>query len=244
MRLLYRILIAGVTLGLPAFAQFTAIPTPASAYTGSTTLIPITQPDCSGTPAPGNPTTLTSLSNGAQTVTFSTAMTVNTAGVFPNCGGGWASWGAPPNTESATPRVLDTTSTSLTMTLAVPSGTFGFEVEPASSCPISFPCPYNITATFFNGATQLGSISLNVNGNAGAMLEAAASATPITRVTIAAAPGSGGFGIAQLRYATATVPPATVPTLTNTALLALAFFLGAAGLWCRREASRAAGPNA
>ena len=240
MRLLHRILIAGVALALPgsipAFAQFSAIATPTATYTGSTTLIPITQPDCSGSPAPGNPTTLNSLSTGPQTVTFSTAMTVNTAGVFPNCGGGWASWGAPPNTESSTPRVVDTTSTSLTMTLAVPSSTFGFEVEPANSCPISFPCPYNITATFFNGATQLGAISLNLNGNAGAMLEAASSTTPITRVVIAAAPGSGGFGIAQLRYAPFTAP-VTVTTLSDTALLALAFLLGTAGLWCRRTAT-------
>ncbi len=240
MRLLDRILIAGVVLGLPgsvpAFAQFVPIATPTAAYTGATTLIPITQPDCSGSPPPGNPTTLNSLSAGPQTVTFSAVMTVNTAGVFPNCGGGWASWGLPPNTETSTPRVLDTSSTALTMTLAVPASIFGFEVEPANSCPISFPCPYNITATFFNGGTQLGAISLNLNGNAGAMLEAASSATPITRVVVTAALGSGGFGIAQLRYAPVTVP-ATVPTLNDIALLALAFLLATAGLWRRRTAN-------
>jgi len=210
---------------VPAFAQFTVISTPTAAYTGATTLIPITVPDC---------TVLNSLSDGSQTVTFSMPVTVNTAGVFPENCSGWATWGSPPNTEGNSPRIVDTTVTSITLTVAAPSRTFGFEIEPQNSCPSVSPCPYNITATYYNGATQLGAVSRSIDGNAGALLEAASSGTPITSVVITAAAGSGGFGIAQFRYALPAPP--TIPTMHPGALAGLGLLLAAAAsLLARRQ---------
>ena len=221
MRLCHAVLKTGFLVAiagcLPAFAQFTVIATPTASYTGGTYLVAITQPDC---------TNLSSLTLGPQTVGLGATMVVNTALVFPLGCGGWGAWGTPPNVETATPRIVDTTNTSTTLTLSTPSMTFGFEVEPESIGISTF------TANYFNGSTPLGTIVIPVNGNAGARLIAATSATPITSVQLSA-PGSGGFAMAQFRYA----PPGGIPTLRTEAFAGLALLLAAAGaLLARRQA--------
>jgi hypothetical protein len=157
-------------------ATFNPISSPTAAYTSSTSLIPITQPDFAN---------VTSLTNGSQTVTFSSAMQALTV---PNS---WATWNSPPNTETSTPRVLWTGgATSVTLTLANPTSVFGFETEPN---------PFNvhtITATFMSGASTLGTITRSVNGNAGALLAAASTDQPITHVQISS---DVDFAIAQIR---------------------------------------------
>lgn len=175
-------LFAVVFLTAMAQAQPTFIPIciPTVGYVGGTTLIPIAVPN--GTPVP-------TLTDGIQTVTFSSPFTAATVGP----GGGWATWGAPPFVESSTPRVLTFGGTTATLTLAVASPTFGFEIEPNNFGV------HPITATFFNGATVLGTVTLNVQGNRGALLSAGSVTLPITSVQISA-PGSGGVAIAQLRY--------------------------------------------
>lgn len=175
---------------LPASAQITTISQPTAAYTSATTLLAITA---------SNGTTVSSITAGGQTVTFSKALTAAQVGVS-----GWSTWGAPPNTESATPKVLTNIvsgATSLTLTLSSGVATFGLEVEPNTFGS------FDITATFYNGSTVLGTVTRNINGNAGALLAAASSGgAPITSVVISSAAGANGFAIAQLRYAAAAVP--------------------------------------
>jgi hypothetical protein len=219
------VLALGMAGCLPAFAQFVPIGTPNAGYTGGTTLISISQPDC---------TTVTSLTGGAETVGLGASMVINTATVFPGGCGGWGTWGSPPNTETATPRIVDTQLTSTTLSLSAPAQTFGFEVEPENVGS------YTFTATFYNGGTAVGTISIPVVGNAGARLIAATSATPITGVTISA-PGSNGFAMANFRFALPTAP--TVPTLRTAAFAGLGLLLAAAGvLLVQRQAVRAVRP--
>jgi hypothetical protein len=231
MRLFYKVAKTVLTLGiggcLPAFAAFTTISTPASSYTGGTTLLPLPAPNCL------SPSSISSVTGGGQTVTLSPPMFVRQVGTGLNfCG--WSNWGTPPATEGSTPVVITTTQLSVTLTLSVPSATFGFEVTPSQSCPIATPCPFLVTATFYNGATVLGTIPLSIDGNAAA-LEAASSTTPITSVTIAAAAGSNGFALAQLRFTAA--PAATVPTVRTGVLGGLTLLLAAGGsLLARRQA--------
>jgi hypothetical protein len=204
------LLLAAVT---PAFAQFTAIDTPTGSYTGSTTVIPIVGADSAS---------VASLTNGVQTVSFSSNLDIHTVP-----GGGWSTWASPPNTESATPRVVGTYNNSIgsmTLTLATPATTFGFELEPNTFNNYSF------TATFRNGSTVLGTITRTVNGDGGARLFAASSSTPITSVIITA---PNGFALAQIRYGNPAT--ATVPTLTTTGIFGLGALLAAAGALLARK---------
>lgn len=189
---------------VPASAQLTTISQPDAAYVSSTTLLAIT---------PANGTPMNSISAGAQTVTFSSPLNAATVP-----GGGWSSWGSPPNTESATPRVLVSSGASVTLTLSTPVNVFGFEVEPNNFGV------FTVTATFMNGATVLGTVTRTPNGSAGALLAAASSTAPITSVVVTAAAGAGGFAIAQLRYGIPSVPalgPAGMVTLATVLLTAL-----------------------
>jgi hypothetical protein len=167
----------------PASAQFTTVTQPNASYTSSTTLVPITA---------SNYSTVNSITSGSQTVSFSSTLEARTVP-----GGGWATWAAPPAVESATPRVLYGTGTGVTVTLSTPAYGFGLEIEPNSGTQ-------TVTATYMNGATTLGTVTVTPTGTAGALLAAAYSGTPITSVVISC-PGTG-FAIAQLRYASAPVP--------------------------------------
>lgn len=204
---LYRPLLSrfvGLTLfAVPAIAQLNTFSSPAPPYTTATTVITFSNP---------NGGSVSSISGGGQTVTFSTAVLAETVP-----GGGWATWGAPPNTESATPRVLAAFgATSLTLTLSAPVSTFGFEVEPDAFASVP------ITATFMNGATVLGTVTRTINGNAGALLAAASDSTPITSVVITAPSGADGFAIAQVRSGATFISSAPVPPTIVLAVLGLA----------------------
>jgi hypothetical protein len=164
------------TLQFSSRGGFTTIPSPTETYRNSTTLIPILGSDF---------TTVTSLNNSVQTVSFSIPMQVLTV---PN---GWSTWNSPPFTETNTPRVLYTQgASSVTLTLAQPAALFGFEAEPN---PFSV---HTITATFMSGSTAIGTIALPINGNAGALLAAASTNQAITSVTISS---DVDFAIAQIR---------------------------------------------
>jgi hypothetical protein len=212
----------GIIGAISGFAQtFTPISTPGGTYTSSTAVMPIT---------PANNTIMNSITDGTQTITFSTPLTVHTVP-----GGGWATWGSPPNTESATPKVLGTYTsiTTATLTLAVPSSTFGFEIEPDTFSTFS------ITATFMNGSTVLGSVTRSVNGSAGALLAAAASTPAITSVVLTVPAGANGFAIAQIRYAAASpsISAVPAPALGLPGLCALGIALLAAGSLLARSQS-------
>lgn len=205
-----------LAVAFPAFAQFTPISTPDAGYTGSTTLVAIT---------PSDGTNVPTLSGGGQTVTLSTPLSAATVGG----GGGWATWGSPPNTEGANPRVLKTLTalTSLTLTLSSPTTTFGLEIEPSAFSV------HSVTVTFMNGSTTLGSVTRSVDGNAGALLFAATNTTPITSVVLSVPSAAGGFAIGQFRFA---LPSATsIPTASTTALGGLAMALLAGGALLARK---------
>jgi len=224
---LNRTVATAVWLGLagciPAFAAFNVISTPVAAYTGATTLIPITLPD-------GNATT--TLADGTQTISFSAPLLAATVP------GTWLTWGSPPNTESSTPRLLtDIGGTSLTMTLAVPSYTFGFEIEPNGAGETQ--AAYLITAQFYNGATLLGTMSQNINWQSGALLAAGSDSSPITSVVITAPPSANGFAMAQFRYSTTIIVPIT-PAPNTGVTGGLAMLLLAAGTLLARARKSAA----
>lgn len=161
---------------------FTRIPLPDEEYQASTTRI-----DISGLVDFNN---YTSITDGIQTVTFSSPLNKRTV---PSS---WQTWSSPPFSEDSTPDVLfNDGNFSLTITLSVPSCTFGFELEPE---PFAI-FPY--TVSFYSGTTLVGSIFMDVNGDAGARLFAARTCccTVFDRVEIT---GGADFAIAQVRYGT------------------------------------------
>ncbi|TMV48775.1 hypothetical protein FE783_17170 [Paenibacillus mesophilus] len=161
-------------------SSFTPIMNPDAAYQSSTQNV-----DFSGLPFGAQ---ITFVADGIQTVTFSSAM--NKVGPVPN---GWATWSSPPFSESANPFVLTSNdATVLTWTLTRPSVIFGFELEPDPFAVIHF------NVDFFSGATLIGSVTRDVNGEGGARLFAAQTNGSFDRVVIT---GESGFAVAQIRYA-------------------------------------------
>jgi hypothetical protein len=204
--LLSLIAMAG-TLCAPVRADFNAISQPSVGYTSATTLMNIG--------VFSNGTTLNAVTDGFQTMSFSTTMT---KAEVPS--GGWGSWGSPPDTESSNPAVLfQTTTNTLTIQLAVPSTVFGFELE-GTNLTIN---PFQVS--FFQGATLVGTITRSVNGSSGALLFAGSTTNqPFTRAVILNTDGlSNGFALAQLRYSVAAVPePASIAMMAQ-AIGAVAF---------------------
>ena len=161
-----------------ARADFLMIPEPLPGYLDATHKIPITGPDFNF---------VSSITDGIQTVSFSSALETRTVP------GTWFIWGSPPETESSSPRVLWTgTSSTLTMDFTDPSTVFGFEAEPNEFAVDS------ITAQFFGSAGLEGTITRDVNGFGGALLFAAQSTDPFTSVVVTS---NVDFGIAEVRYA-------------------------------------------
>ena len=200
-------------VALPALAQFVPISAPNLAYTSGTTQIAI---------AAADGTSVSSVSDGVQTLTLSTNLDVHTVP-----GGGWNTWGSPPDTEGATPRVLGiyTALTTETITLSAPKTTFGIELEPDAFGA------FDISVDFMNGATLLGTVTRSASGSAGAKLFAATSATQITSVVIRAPTGASGFALARPRYGNLVANAVTsVPTLSEWGVMLLAGLLATGAL--------------
>ena len=161
---------------------------PTASYVAGTQLLPITAADFDA---------VLSLTNGVETVDFDIPMVALTVPTT------WATWGSPPDTETATPRVLWTNGlTLLTLTSVNPVFTFGVEVQPNTAVPSL------ITARFLNGATVVATLVLTVDGNAGARLFAITDTDPFDRIELSS---TDDFAIGQVRVASvAAVPePAT-----------------------------------
>ena len=182
-------------------------------YTSGTTVVPI----------PGSVfDAISSVSADGVTVSFDTSLVILDVPTT------WASWSSPPSSESDTPRVLWTNGfTSLTLMFSQPLGVFGVEVQPNTSVVSS------VTASFYNGNTLLGDVSLDVDGNGGARLFAAATTAPTLPFTSVVISSTDDFAIAQLRFA-----PASVPEPTSLALCGLGL-AGAIGWRMRRRAGDA-----
>jgi hypothetical protein len=184
-RLAAMALAALAMLAGPARADFIPIAMPDAAYLSGTSML--------GLGAVPDFTVLTSLSDGTQTASFDigvAALSVPTT---------WTSWGSPPNTESATPRVLWTNGfTSMQINLSFPAFTFGFEAQPNTTV---FS---NLTVDFFSLGLLVGSISLDVDGNGGARLFAARTTTDAFDMVVIS--GLDDFAIANLRYDAVSIP--------------------------------------
>ncbi len=168
--------------------SFTPIAQPGNTLPNGTVYTTGTTNLASGIPADGS--TTTSLTDGMETVSFSQTMTAATVP-----GGGWSNWGAPPNTESNTPRVLfNSTIDSVTLSLATAAATFGVEMETGVNGT------HSLTANFYDGANLLGTISRSVTTPSGALLFAASTNQAFTSVVLSTPGGGLGIGIAEVRY--------------------------------------------
>ena len=195
------------------FADFFAIPNPSAPYIQSTVLIDFA--------ADGS--LVSSVSDGTLTISYDTDL--EQAGV-PAV---WQTWNTPPAVETATPNVgMTDFVSSLTSSFSSPVYVFGFEGEP------DFLGFDEITASFYNGSTLVGTIDQNVNGTGGALLFAALTTTsPFTSVAVNDVDGDD-FAIARQRYSLVSTKFSSVPEpgglcLLGSGLLVLGFFKRAPG---------------
>jgi len=192
---------------------------PTAAYVSSTTLLPITDPEGS---------ILTSISDSHLTISFVSGgsplpMDVS---VTPDS---WATWGAPPNTESSTPTVVHPDDPALTTVLFQFSSaltTFGIEVEPDDTS-----AAHDITATFLSNGTSVGVLQRSVDGNGGALLFAG-TGDGFDSVEVSS---DIDFAAAQFRYSLAPAVPEP-----SSGLLVVAGAAAAAFCRIRRAASHRA----
>lgn len=181
--------------GVKAMA-FTPISSPDAAYLASTTYI-----DPSAIP---NYTNVTSITDGVVTVSFkdaagSAAWAVNKRTVP---GGGWGTWSQAPDSQRGAsdrlPVFYSNGATALRFVLSSPKNIFGFEAEPN---PFRV---HTMVARFYDASDNLlGTISRNVNGNAGARLFAASSPTPIAYVVFSS---DVDWAVGAFRYGTLQTP--------------------------------------
>lgn len=191
---------------IPAHA-FTPISSPDASYLASTTYI-----DFAAIP---DYTNVSSITDGMLTVSF----------VNPSSGGAqlmnkrtapsgsWTTWSVAPDSQrgpnDTLPVLYSNGATAVRFNLSTPVSIFGFEAEPN---PFSV---YNLTAQFYDAlGNLLGSISRNVDGNAGARLFAASSPTPISYVVFS---GQVDWAAAAFRYALPQGGP-VIPEPTTIAL--------------------------
>lgn len=171
----------------PSFA-ITQIVSPTDDYRTNTSLIGV----------PDNGLERNAWGDMALTVNFSSPLAPRTVGV------NWATWGSPPETEQAAPRIwYSQGENDVTFTFSQALNIWGFEAQPND-----FDV-FDITVEFYDGAVLLGSIVRAVDGNSGARLFAAAAdfGEQFTSVRIRT---DGDFAVAQLRYGLAVIPePAT-----------------------------------
>jgi hypothetical protein len=177
---------------------------PSPAYLASTSLITFAEPD---------EALVSQITNGAQTIAFSSLMRASTVG------DNWASWGSPPDTESATPRVLWSglddnfdPVTTVGFFLSQPVSIFGFEAEPGPTNT------HTITVSFLMGGVLQQTVTRDVDGNAGALLFAVV-ADPGTFFDSLTITSDADWAAGQFRYAPSG-PAAGVPEPASAALVA------------------------
>ncbi len=184
-RFLPLVAVAALLQSAPSHSLPIQILDPDTAYTDATTKI-----DFSGL---SNGSSVNSISDASLTVLFSETMGKRTVG------SGWATWGSPPDTESANPAVLYSNGAQVVeMLFSSTLATFGFEVEPNPFSMQSF------NMEFFLGALSMGTISRDAHGSAGARL-LAGTGVRFDRVVVS---GTTDWAAANFRYAQVPVPSA------------------------------------
>ena len=215
------LLLAGLaaTFSARGDAPLTVISQPSAAYKAATTKIDIS--------AIKDGTSDDEISGGGLTVTFNTTMDKLSV---PDT---WGTWNSPPATESKTPPILFSDGfSSILMGLSMPEKTFGFEAQPDLSDN------EKLTATFFDSSDKtIGSITLTVSGNAGALLFAGSSNTPISSVTLTDLSGRD-FAIANVRFANTPFVPTPEPAAFVLEPLAILLVGGGLAWIGRRSPSR------
>ncbi|MDQ6663592.1 MAG: PEP-CTERM sorting domain-containing protein [Acidobacteriota bacterium] len=192
----------------PADAAFVTIPLPATLnYTTSTTLIPI--PVVAQLDA--NP--VTSLSNGAETISFSSPDAGTQFVIQPPVPVGFQTWNSPPFVETSTPPIIqDKVSTScsvctMSLTFSTPVKTFGVELEPDP-----FPTTHTISAIFLNGGSTVGNIAKTFTSGNGTASLFAATTTDQQFTSVNVTIDGTDFASAQYRYSASSIaPPPGVP---------------------------------
>ena len=194
---------AGLMLltSMGAFAlTFTPISSPDAAYLAATNYIdPSAIPDY---------TNVTSISDGTQTVYFSLADGSAAYNVQKlTAPGSWATWSQAPDSQrgasDALPVFYSNGATDLRFGLATPVNIFGFEAEPNSFAV------HTMVAKFYDAEDNLlGTISRNVDGDAGARLFAAQSDVPIAYVVFSS---DDEWGVGAFRYGNLGGPSPVIP---------------------------------
>ncbi|OPX85335.1 MAG: hypothetical protein A4E53_03553 [Pelotomaculum sp. PtaB.Bin104] len=163
--------------------SITPIENPTSSYTSSTTKINI-----SGI---SNGSNRNSITDGTQTVTFSSSMEKRTAPSIH-----WLLWPSPPISETNNPPILIKRLTNtITWTLSKPASIFGFELQKANPLELTY------SVEFYTGDTLVGTIKRDLPDNA-PLFAAETQTTPFTKVVIKIGYNgpSLGFAVAQIRY--------------------------------------------
>src|SRR5438132_11400720 len=187
-------------------AAFIPIAQPVAAYTSGTTLLPLPAATCSnlGTPADPCPANTVNqpLTVGTFTVSFSSPDSGNLVISRAAVPVGWSTWNVPPAVESNTPRVLqdevNLTCPLCTLLLSFnsPVQTFGFEAEPDP-----FGVAHTISATFLNGASTVGTITIPFStGNSSARWFAATTTGSDQFTSVRVTIDGADFAFAQLRF--------------------------------------------
>ena len=179
------VIVGAFACAAPASAAVTQITTPDLAYTSGTTQLAITGADFSS---------ISSLSDAFVTVSFDTGDKRTAPG------GGWSTWGSPPDTEpTPTPVIYTNGLTTITFNFSKALSTFGFEAEPN---PFSLQ---NFSVEYFLGGVSQGTIARAIDGSAAARLLAASGTFDKAMVT-----ASTDFAFGRVRYDVSAVPePAT-----------------------------------
>lgn len=176
--------IAVVALAPPAQATIIyTYPQPTAAYTSATNIIPITTALFD---------TASAWSDGTVTATSSSSLERRTAP-----GGGWATWAEDPESERTTGNTIPVLYAAglgfVDLNFNLPLFLFGVELEPDGFGT------YGMSIEYFSGATSLGTVTRNVDGDSGSRLLAGVTDTPFDRARISIADGEG-FALAQMRY--------------------------------------------